>query len=32
MNKEIMFWPFVVNAVLKTRQIFLENEFLEQLP
>lgn len=21
-NKEIMFWPFVVNAVLKTRQIF----------
>lgn len=31
-NKEVMFWPFVVNGVLKTRQIFLENEFLEQLP
>lgn len=31
-NKEMMFWPSGVNGVLKTRQIFLENEFLEQLP
>lgn len=26
-----MFWPFVVNGVLKIR-LFLENEFLEQMP
>lgn len=30
-NKE-MFWPFGDHGVLKTRSIFLENEFLEQLP
>lgn len=31
-NKEIMFWPFVVNGVFKTKSAFLENSFLEQLP